>query len=428
MFWKRKKSSTDYFVSIGAGVNQIPLIKEAKRGGFQVIAVDMNSSAPGFYHCDLKIQESIEDYESIYIKLREMLVDGKIAAIMTKSYGNAITTTAYLCEKFGLPFLPFEESKKFLNKKIMKKIYIENGIKTPVSINIASKTKISSMKENLFPIIAKPQTGHAKTDVVLLNNPPEVEKFIKQYTIQNFIFEHFVEGDELICAGLVHEKKYYHILMSDKSTTPHPYFADLLHTAPSKHQSLINSTIETGQKIADAFNIQTAPLIMEFIVDSENNIHLLEAVPEFGGEFIPDIMIPAATGYSHLGNTLKAATAKDFKSPGKVLVNNPVAVKYISGTDGILTSCSTDTVKKIDGIIFTRIFKHIGDKTATPSTNHDRIGVIVASGKTVEQAIENAELAGNELNIVIKKDNKKEDKKEYKEEKMKKEEKTDEKK
>ncbi|PKL15671.1 MAG: hypothetical protein CVV49_20205 [Spirochaetae bacterium HGW-Spirochaetae-5] len=140
MFWKRKKPSKVYFVSIGAGVNQIPLIKEAKRGGFQVIAVDMNPSAPGFYHCDLKIQESIEDYESIYIKLREMLVDGKISAIMTKSYGSAIITTAYLCEKFGLPFLPFEESKKFLNKKITKKIYIDNGIPSASVINITSSS------------------------------------------------------------------------------------------------------------------------------------------------------------------------------------------------------------------------------------------------------------------------------------------------
>ena len=131
MFWKRKKPSNDYFVSIGAGVNQIPLIKEAKRNGFQVIAVDMNPSAPGFYHCDLKIQESIEDYESIYIKLREMLVDGKISSIMTKSYGNAIITTAYLCENFGLPFLPLDDSRKFLNKKITKKVYTETGILTP---------------------------------------------------------------------------------------------------------------------------------------------------------------------------------------------------------------------------------------------------------------------------------------------------------
>lgn len=409
MFWKRKKLSNKYFVSIGAGINQIPLIKEAKRYGFQVIAVDMNPSAPGFYHCDLKIQESIEDYESIYVKLREMLVDGKISSIMTKSYGNAIITTAYLCEKFGLPFLPLDDSRKFLNKKITKKVYTEHGILTPAIINITSKTRVTGIKQNLFPIIAKPQTGHAKMDVILLNTHEELEKFIKHHNIQDFIFEQFVTGDEIICAGLIHERKYYHVLMSDKKTTPQPYFADLLHTAPSKYQHLIDKTIETGRKLADAFNIQTAPIIMEFIVDKDENLYLLEAVPEFGGEFIPDIMIPAATGFSHLGNTLKAASSNDFKAPAKLAVNNAVAVKYITGTNGILTSCSTDAVKKINDIIFTRIFKHIGDKTATPSTNHDRIGVIVSSGKTVQQAIESAELAEKELNIRIKSENSKEE-------------------
>jgi len=411
MFWKRKKPSNNYFVSIGAGINQIPLIKEAKRCGFQVIAVDMNASAPGFYHCDLKIQESIEDFESIYIKLREMLFDGKISAIMTKSYGNAIITTAYLCEKFGLPFLPIEDSRNFLNKKITKKIYSESGIPSPASINITPKTKISSIKEHLFPVIVKPQTGHAKMDVLLIDSAEDLKKFTTNHTVQDFIFEQFIDGDEIICAGLIHDNKYHHILMSDKITTPHPYFADLLHTAPSKYQQLINKTIDIGQKVANAFNIKTAPLIMEFIVDHNQNLYLLEAVPEFGGEFIPDIMIPAATGYSHLSNTIKAATSYTFNTSQKITVNNAVAVKYITGTDGILTSCSTDAVKKINDIIFTRIFKHIGDKTRTPSTNHDRIGVIVSSGKTVQQAIESAEFAEHEMNIRIKNENKIEDKK-----------------
>lgn len=335
-----------------------------------------------------------------------MLVDGKISAIMTKSYGNAIITTAYLCEKFGLHFIPLEDSKNFLNKKITKKIYNEKGIPTPAQISITPKMKISSVKENLFPMIAKPQTGHAKMDVVLINNVAELEKFVSTHTIQDFIFEQFIKGDEIICAGLVHDKKYYHILMTDKACSPRPYFTDILHTAPSRYQAMVNRTIEIGQNVADAFHIHTAPVIMEFIIDSDNNLYLLEAVPEFGGEFIPDIMIPAATGYSHLGNTLRAAASYDFKVPSKMPVNSAVAVKYITGTNGVLKSCSTDTVKKIDDIIFTRIFKHIGEKTSLPLTNHDRLGVIVASGKTVQQAIESAALAEKEMNIVIKKEKK----------------------
>jgi biotin carboxylase len=404
MFWRKKKPANDFFVSIGAGINQIPLIREAKKRGFQVIAVDMNSSAPGFYHCDLKIQESIEDYENIYIKLRELLVDGKISAVMTKSYGPAIITTAYLCEKFGIPFLPVEESRKFLNKKTTKKIYDEKKILTPAVINITSKTKPESIKENLFPVIAKPQTGHAKVDVTLIKNAGEMKTFLSTHPVQNFIFEHYVAGDEIICAGIIHEKKYYHVLMTDKKTTELPYFADILHTTPSVHQELTGATVETGQAIAEAFNIQTSPLIMEFILDAQGRLHLLEAVPEFGGEFIPDIMIPAATGYNHIENAIRAVASYEFRAPLKISVNNAVAVKYITGNDGVLTSCSPDAVNGTENVVFTRIFKHIGEKVSPPSTNHDRIGVIVASGKTVQQAVENADEAERGMNIRIKKD------------------------
>ena len=403
MFWNKKKPSKLYFVSVGAGINQIPLIKEAKRCGFEVIAIDMNSSAPGFYYCDLKIQESIEDYESIFLKLSEMLVDGKISAIMTKSFGPAIVTTAFLCEKFGFSFLPFLESIKFQDKKIRKKFFIQNDIAVPSAINITSRTNISKLKESIFPIIVKPIDGHAKIGINLINNHEELKKFISSHSFEKYIFEQFIPGDEIICAGIVHEKKYYHVLMSDKKTTPPPYFCDILHTTPSKYQHLVNKTTEIGAKIAEVFNIDTSPMIMEFKVDSNENLYLLEAVPEFGGEFIPDVMIYAATGYNYIENIIRAASKNNFKIPLKVIVNNAVAVKYISGTDGLLTSCSVDSINKTNDIIFTRIFKNIGDKVSLLKTNHDRIGVIIATGKAVEQAYEKTVLAEEGLNIMIKK-------------------------
>ena len=45
---KRKKNKQNsLFVSIGGGINQIPLIKEAKNLGLQVIGVDKNLFAAG---------------------------------------------------------------------------------------------------------------------------------------------------------------------------------------------------------------------------------------------------------------------------------------------------------------------------------------------------------------------------------------------
>lgn len=397
MFWKKKKFKTqNFFVSIGAGINQIPLLKEARNMGFKVIGVDINSAAPGFYYCDLKIQESIDDYENIYNKLSEMMFDGNISAIMTKSYGNAMITAAYLCEKFAIPSIPFEESKKFLNKKTTNKIYRKKGIQVPNSL----KTNLRNLSRHL-PIVAKPQKGHAKTDVKLLNTVEDLNSFLKTHEKKEFIFEKFVPGDEIICAGLIENRKYHHILMSDKKRTAHPFFVDLMHSTPSKYSHLIDKTIETGQMIAEAFNIQTSPIIMEFIVDADNELHLLEAAPEFGGEFIPDILIPASTGYNHISGTIMAVTGKLPKKFKKNTLPSPVVIKYITGTEGILSSCNTNSAKLIKNVLFTRIFKDIGSEIKTPEMNHDRIGVIAVKGKTLEQAIATAIEAEEKMDIRI---------------------------
>ncbi len=400
MFWKKKKiKKRNFFVSIGAGLNQVPLIKEARKMGFLVIGIDQDFTAPGFFYCDLKIQESIDDYESIYIKLSEMMFDGTISAIMTKSYGNAVITAAYLCEKFGLSTIPFEESKNFLNKKTTGNIFKAKGIEVPEVARINSKNPGSQ-----FPIVAKPQQGHAKTNVKLLYNIKELNQFLKTREKNKFIFEKYIPGEEIICAGLIDKGKYHHILMSDKKRTALPFFVDLMHSTPSKYCHLTDKTIETGQVIAEAFNIHTSPIIMEFIIDAEDNLHLLEAVPEFGGEFIPDILIPAATGYNHIAGAIMALTGTSSRKPSKNTQPSPVVIKYITGTNGILSSYNMDSVKLMPDILFTRIFKDIDSQIKTPEMNHDRIGVIVAKGKTLEQAIATAVEAEEKMNIRIKAD------------------------
>lgn len=405
MFSNHKKKSMDFFVSIGAGINQIPLINEAKKAKFQVIGVDMNASAPGFYHCDLKIQESIQDYDNIYIKLRELLFDGNISSVMTKSFGDAIVTTSFLCEKFNLPFIPFEESKKFLSKRTVKRYLTEAGINMPPVLTFRPRSKSGGIKKENFPVIVKPHDGHAKKDVMLMNTAEELEIFFQSAQPQDYLIEKYIKGDEIICAGMIHNKKYYHVLMSDKKTTPLPHFVDIMHITPSRYSNLVGKTTEVGQAMADIFSIHTAPVIMEFIVDPDGELHLIEAIPEFGGEFIPDIMIPASTGYNHINGLIKASAGDSSFRLQRKSMTLPVVIKYITGTEGILASCNTDSVKNMENVIFTRIFKHIGADTHSARTNHDRIGVIVTKGRTVEEAIATAEAAENEMSIRIRASN-----------------------
>src|SRR4030042_6417649 len=200
LFKKKKIQQLYYFVSIGSGLNQIPLIQEAKKQGCHVIGVESSASAAGFYLCDLKIQESIENYNIIYKKLLELLVDGEIYGILSKSYGQAIITTSYLTEKFKIPFLPFAVSGSFVDKRKMKSIFAKHEIPTPDMISLTSRTKFEKIPADAYPIIIKPNIGHAKINVRMAGSADELNKVInrRERIDGDYILEKFVTGDEII--------------------------------------------------------------------------------------------------------------------------------------------------------------------------------------------------------------------------------------
>lgn len=402
---KKHKKGIRYFISIGAGVNQMPLIRAAKNLGFQVIGVDSNASAPGFIKCDLKIQESIEDYQEIHTKLLELLIDGKIEGILTRSYGAAIKTASYLSEKFDIPFIPFERCEDFINKKRMKDILINYEITTPPVHPLSPKSKLNKLNDSQFPIIVKPLEGHAKTDVRFMKTIAELSRFMSQSNKNEsgFIYEQYIPGDEIICVGVIINKTYHLIDITDKVTTFPPYFVDRIHTSPSRYYHLFDKIEAIGQKVSEAFDIITSPMIMEFIVDPNEELHLIEAVPEFGGEFLSDIVIPSRLGYDVFSEMIKAVTGGTPDLPQKKKTRDVVVCRYVIGERGVLTSFNPGGPKKIRGVLFSRIFKEIGAEIRKPVTNLDRIGVVIVKGKTAEEALQLSEDAEASFNIRIKK-------------------------
>ncbi|MBN1496254.1 MAG: ATP-grasp domain-containing protein [Spirochaetes bacterium] len=404
LFRKRKTSQVRYFVSIGAGLNQIPLISEAKKLGFHVIGVDANISAPGFYHCDLKIQESIENYDAIYMKLLELLVDGDIHGVMTKSYGPAITTTSYLAGKFNVPFLPFSSAMSFNDKSRMKAVFIDHGIATPQPLPLTPRMKLEKIPASSYPIIIKPKVGHAKINVRMTANIAELRKYCESLDKpdEKFIFEKFITGDEIIAAGIIHDSTYHLVEITDKKTSYPPYFIDMMHTTPSRHQNLAPAITSVGQVVADAFSIVRSPLIMEFVVAGDGQPYLIEAVPEFGGEFLPDVLVPASAGYNIIRESIKSMTNGGFRPPQQLNSKNAVVVRYITGQKGVLASCNPDGPQKVRGTIFSRILKEIGSPINDPVTNLDRIGVVVVSSGTPAEALALSSEAVTNFNIRIK--------------------------
>jgi len=397
-FHHRRTISRGLLISIGAGLNQIPLIREAKNVGYHVLGVDQNSSAPGLSICDLKVQESVINHEEIYNKIQEFLFDGKVRGVLTRSFGDAVRTTSFLNEYLGIPHIPSSRIDDLIDKTRMKAVLVKNGIKTPEYHIVNTPSQIKK-----FPAVIKPGIGHAKNGVSFVETAKEAEAyFAEQSTKGGILCERFINGNEIIVLGIAHRGKFGIFDITDKITTPLPYFVDIQHSAPSKYINRWNELEILGQKIIEAFGINTSPVVIEIRFDENNEPYVIEVVPEFGGEYLADMLLPERSGLNFMKQAIYAITGDNVQFPNPKKMNNAVVVKYITGRTGVIDSFRELKKNKNHSILYSSLFKGTGASVHAPVSNHDRLGVVITKGRDVPAAVLNADHVISQYTIRIK--------------------------
>ena len=140
---------------------------------------------------------------------------------------------------------------------------------------------------------------------------------------------------------------------------------------------------------------------MEFIVNKDKELFLIEALPEFGGEFLADIAIPRATGYNFIREAINSHTGSEFKPPVFRKKRKAVAVQYITAPEGKLESFDNKAPLKIKGVFYFNLFKKTGNRINKLSSNLDRVGVVIAEDETVEKALKAAKTGADAANIQV---------------------------
>ncbi|MDH4263991.1 MAG: ATP-grasp domain-containing protein, partial [Spirochaetia bacterium] len=226
--------SSQYYLSLGTGIHQLPLIEAAKKLKLKVIGVDQNAQSPGMAICDLKIQESIYNYRKIFYKINSLLIDGEIVGGYSASFGKALLSWSYLAEKLRVGGISRPLMERLLDKYEVRKMLSEVHIKAPSFSQpkfIAGRSGIVKKQLNDIkggfhaPYIVKPRSGWGKKDIYEIDDVKHFrELFGKKNLIENgilpssFIIEEKIEGDEITVTGLVQNFCFIPVCVTDKIT------------------------------------------------------------------------------------------------------------------------------------------------------------------------------------------------------------------
>lgn len=314
-----------YFLSLGAGNNQIPIIKAAVDAGYEVITVDQNTRAPGNKYASIIIEESLRNYRKIYFKIMNGLYDSQLAGGACIGFGPTLLSWSYLAERLSL-IAPSVTLMETLQDKLTIREKLANtpnpSFKQPSFLSMKQKGDFTIPEEFPFPAIMKPRRAHGKTSIFEFKTLETFHVFYEQnqqtkdINLDDFILEEKIVGQEVIMTGFISNFRYEHIILTDKIASDQPPFIDLEHRYPSSHSEKEPILLDSVQEIIDNLQIESSPIVSEWLI-KDGEVFLVEVSPQVAGEFIPQFIISDVLKYDYYQNLLSLYLGNPINKPNQ---------------------------------------------------------------------------------------------------------------
>ncbi|GIX41454.1 MAG: glycolate oxidase [Leptospiraceae bacterium] len=392
-------------IIIGAGILQVPLIKTAKSMGLFTIVFDMDSSAPGIEYADHFIPMSTKDVEGCVREAVKLSYLRKIDGVITAGT-DASKTVAAIANALNLPGIRYSAAEAATNKVLMRTTLAKHNIAVPKFKAIWNlQETYKAIDEIGLPVVLKPAENMGARGVIKISKREEIPKAYhhsKKYSpTGELIVEEFLEGPELSIDALAWNNNYIITGIADRIITGEPYFLEIGHNMPSSlSKEILNEASKTMIRAMKAIGINhgAAKGDLKF---TNKGIYIGEIAARLSGGFMSSHTYPIASGVDLYKRAIQIALGEEPE---------PINEKfdYVCIERGILTRQGKlisinglEEAKKVPGICDIIITKKIGSILNQPTSNIDKIGHIIAKGKTLQEAIEAVEKAKQFIQIQI---------------------------
>ena len=332
--------------------------------------------------------------------------------VITSTSDGPVRTAAYVNEQLGKqPDLAYEDSLCATIKSYMRNRLKENHVPIPQYFIVHNETEfLEAVQAIKGDIIVKPADNAGSRGVVLvkknpLNGSMEPENVLEIYAYSRgnsrngtIMVEEFMEGEEVSVESLSVNGETTVITITDKMTTPPPYFVELGHVEPSRHPIELQEQIkEVAKQAVSAIRLQNGPAHTEIKL-TKDGPKIVELAARLGGDFITSRLVPLSTGVDMVGSSVILATGGMVDLERKW--NKGAAIRFIPGEKGVITNISIPKeMEKSAGVEEIVLYKKVGDLVDGTKSSNDRLGHIIATGRDAEEAFARATDVLNKIKV-----------------------------
>lgn len=393
-------------VMLGGSRLQVPAIEAAQKLGFRVVCADYNPDAVGFAVADASSLTSTLDVDAVEVLARDEGAD----FVITSTSDAPVRVAALVSERLGLPTgISSADALCATQKDAMRVRLAEHGVSMPEFEVCNTAEEFGYALERFgYDCIAKPADSAASRGVRLITlddrSTPVSELFelFRNFSRKGTVMvERRVTGREVSVEGMTVDGKTTILTITDKLTTEPPFFVELGHSEPSRLSIVAQETIcEVAKRTIEAIGIVTGPSHTEIMLTDEGP-KVIEMAARLGGDFITSRLVPLSTGVDFVEGTVASALGMPYDFTPRELGGS--AIRFITADHaGTITSIDVpDEVRGAEGVEEVKLYLSPGASIEMPHSSNDRIGHVICSGVSAEQAVERAEWALGRISVGI---------------------------
>lgn len=371
---------------LGAGIYQVPLIRQAKEMGLYTVVVSCPGDYPGFALADKAYRIDTCDQAQVLGAARAE----KISGICTSGTDVAVRTIGYVCQQMGLHGLPYEASQCVTDKALMKGAFSKYGVSTPQYEKVMSLCQAEQAATRLgYPLVVKAVDSSGSRGVAIVREERQLEQAFLgavQVSKKGYVLaERFIQAEEIGVDGFVKDGRLVFFAPHEKYL-----FRGGQVTVPAGHsfpyictEKILAEIRRQMQLAVDATGLDECPVNADVLVDGDK-VWILEIGGRTGATCIPEL-ISMHYGFSFyekmiqnaLGEDVGFQESLDIPCKGRLLM---------SPIDGMVTKIEGEGLEDLrrQGIQIIIDFA-LGHRVEAMKNGTDRIGHVIARAETEER-------------------------------------------
>jgi len=398
---------------VGGGIETVPGVRLAKKMGLHVVVSDINPKAPCFAVGDDYIIASTYDIKStvkaaLNYHHTKRPIDGVICI------GSDIPlTVASVADALNLPGISLKAAHLSMDKIAMKHKFKKDNISVPWFSIVKSIDHLQRIvKTQGYPLVLKPVDSRGARGVLRLTKDVNLEfaySLTKKYSpTGRVMIEQFLSGSQISTESIVLDGKAYTLGFSDRNYEHIERFAPHIienggelpsHLLPREQKDIRDLV----QRAALSMGIRNG-IVKGDIVLHNGKPYIIELAARLSGGYFCTHEIPLNIGVNFVAQAIHLVLGEKINLTELIpKFNKGVAQRYFFPKPGrVIHITGVEKVKQRPEVALCEIRVGLGD-IIKPIENHpERAGVIIAKGKTREEALKNVLNAIKDIKIETK--------------------------